>query len=267
MCQLETPLETLAVALARGATPRARHRAESGAGARGPLRRRLAARRLFDAERGRGGAAQRCRRARRASAAAAARALRHRGVGTVIVTLGGPGLAGLHGAGATSSVPAFPVTAVDTTAAGRRVQRRPRRGAGRPRRAFGRAAIRQRGGRHRVHPTRRPAVAARRAPKSSGCWARAGARVARGPGRCAASTRAGSSVPWLRAWRMAARASCVAEVPSGRRSSTISEHVDAGVERQDRGLADPVLPLDRAHPQIVADDRALEAELAAQQRR
>jgi len=52
-----------------------------------------------------------------ASAARAADALHGRGVATVIVTLGAAG-AYVAGAGFTGLVPAFPVTAVDTTAAG-----------------------------------------------------------------------------------------------------------------------------------------------------
>src|SRR5262249_52670134 len=52
-----------------------------------------------------------------ASAAAAGRALRDRGVGTVIVTLGAQGSLACT-ARDDVRVPAFPVTAVDTTAAG-----------------------------------------------------------------------------------------------------------------------------------------------------
>ena len=42
-------------------------------------------------------------------------------------------------------------------------------------------------------------------------------------------------------------------------------HVDAGLERQERGAVNPVLLLDGSHAEVVADDDALEAELPAEQ--
>jgi ribokinase len=117
MCQLETPLETLAVALAE-----ARRRALVTLLNPAPVRDGIADNiwPLVDyltpnegeAERLSGTAVRDA-----TSAAAAGRALRRRGVGTVIVTLGAQGslASAAHG---DVAVPAFAVTAVDTTAAG-----------------------------------------------------------------------------------------------------------------------------------------------------
>ncbi|HEY7542787.1 MAG TPA: ribokinase [Methylomirabilota bacterium] len=117
MCQLETPLETLAVALTE-----ARRRGLVTMLNPAPVRDDIAAEiwPLVDyltpnegeAERLSGTAVRDA-----ASAAAAGRALRERGVGTVIVTLGAQGslASTAHG---DVAVPAFAVTAVDTTAAG-----------------------------------------------------------------------------------------------------------------------------------------------------
>ena len=117
MCQLETPLETLAVALAE-----ARRRALVTLLNPAPVRDGIAddiwplvdylTPNEGEAERLSGTAVRDA-----TSAAAAGRALRRRGVGTVIVTLGAQGslASAAHG---DVAVPAFAVTAVDTTAAG-----------------------------------------------------------------------------------------------------------------------------------------------------
>jgi ribokinase len=117
MCQLETPLETLAVALAE-----ARRRALVTLLNPAPVRDGIAddiwplvdylTPNEGEAERLSGTAVRDA-----SSAAAAGRALRGRGVGTVIVTLGAQGslASTAHG---DVAVPAFAVTAVDTTAAG-----------------------------------------------------------------------------------------------------------------------------------------------------
>ena len=117
MCQLETPLETLAVALAQ-----ARRRELVTMLNPAPVREGISDDiwRLVDyltpnegeAERLSGVAVHDAR-----SAAAAAQALRERGVGTVIVTLGAQGSLACTAQGVVE-VPAFTVTAVDTTAAG-----------------------------------------------------------------------------------------------------------------------------------------------------
>lgn len=117
MCQLETPLETLAVALAE-----ARRRALVTMLNPAPVRDGIAdaiwplvdylTPNEGEAERLSGTAVRDA-----TSAAAAGRVLRGRGVGTVIVTLGAQGslASAAHG---DVAVPAFAVTAVDTTAAG-----------------------------------------------------------------------------------------------------------------------------------------------------
>jgi len=117
MCQLETPLETLAVALAE-----ARRRALVTMLNPAPVRDGITddiwplvdylTPNEGEAERLSGTAVRDA-----ISAAAAGRALRGRGVGTVIVTLGAQGslASAAHG---DVAVPAFAVTAVDTTAAG-----------------------------------------------------------------------------------------------------------------------------------------------------
>ena len=117
MCQLETPLETLAVALAQ-----ARRRGLVTMLNPAPVREGISDGiwRLVDYLTPNEGEAERLsgvavRDAR--SAAAAARALRERGVGTVIVTLGAQGSLACT-AQDVVEVPAFTVTAVDTTAAG-----------------------------------------------------------------------------------------------------------------------------------------------------
>jgi ribokinase len=117
MCQLETPLDTLAVSLAE-----ARRRGLVTVLNPAPVREDISddVWRLVDyltpneseAERLSGVAVRDAR-----SAAAAGRALRSRGVGTVIVTLGAQGSVACTAQG-DLSVPAFVVTAVDTTAAG-----------------------------------------------------------------------------------------------------------------------------------------------------
>jgi len=117
MCQLETPLETLSVALAE-----ARQRGLVSVLNPAPVREGISddVWRLVDYLTPNEGEAERLsgfavRDA--ASAAAAGRALRDRGVGTVIVTLGAQGSLACT-ARDDVRVPAFPVTAVDTTAAG-----------------------------------------------------------------------------------------------------------------------------------------------------
>ena len=117
MCQLETPLETVAVALAE-----ARRRGLVTMLNPAPVREGISDDiwRLVDYLTPNEGEAERLsgvavRDAR--SAAAAARALRARGVGTVIVTLGAQGSLACT-AQDEVKVPAFAVTAVDTTAAG-----------------------------------------------------------------------------------------------------------------------------------------------------
>jgi ribokinase len=117
MCQLETPLETLALSLAE-----ARRRGLVTMLNPAPVREGISddVWRLVDyltpneseAERLSGVAVRDAR-----SAAAAGRALRSRGVGTVIVTLGAQGSLACT-AQDDIYVPAFAVTAVDTTAAG-----------------------------------------------------------------------------------------------------------------------------------------------------
>ena len=117
MCQLETPLDTLEVALAE-----ARRRGLVTMLNPAPVRDGITddVWRLVDYLTPNEGEAGRLsgvsvRDAR--SAGAAAHALRQRGVGTVIVTLGAQG-ALARTAESTIEVPAFAVTAVDTTAAG-----------------------------------------------------------------------------------------------------------------------------------------------------
>ena len=117
MCQLETPLDTLAVALTE-----ARRRALVTILNPAPVRDGIAddiwplvdylTPNEGEAERLSGTAVHDA-----ASAAAAGRALRARGVGTVVVTLGAQGslASAAHG---DVAVPAFAVTTVDTTAAG-----------------------------------------------------------------------------------------------------------------------------------------------------
>jgi len=103
MCQLETPLETLEWALAE-ARRRGRVTMLNPAPVLTPNE--------GEAERLSGVAVRDT-----GSAAAAGRALRGRGVGTAIVTLGAQGSLACT-AGGDIAVPAFAVTAVDTTAAG-----------------------------------------------------------------------------------------------------------------------------------------------------
>jgi ribokinase len=117
MCQLETPLETLAVALAE-----ARRRGLVTILNPAPVREGISDDiwRLVDYLTPNEGEAERLtgvavRDAR--SAAAAGRVLRGRGVGTVIVTLGARGSVACT-AQDDVEAPAFAVTAVDTTAAG-----------------------------------------------------------------------------------------------------------------------------------------------------
>jgi len=117
ICQLETPLETLAWALEE-----ARRRGLVTVLNPAPVRDGLSddVWRLVDYLTPNEGEAERLtgvavRDAR--SAGDAARALRNRGVGTVIVTLGAQGSLACT-AQADIQIPAYPVTAVDTTAAG-----------------------------------------------------------------------------------------------------------------------------------------------------
>ena len=117
MCQLETPLETLEWALAE-----ARRRGRVTMLNPAPVREGIpdAAWRLVDYLTPNEGEAERLSGVAvrdTGSAAAAGRALRGRGVGTAIVTLGAQGSLACT-AGGDIAVPAFAVTAVDTTAAG-----------------------------------------------------------------------------------------------------------------------------------------------------
>jgi len=117
MCQLETPLDTLEWALAE-----ARRRGLATMLNPAPVREGIAdgVWRLVDYLTPNEGEAERLSgvAVRDAGAAAAAgRALRERGVGTVIVTLGSQGSLACT-AREDIRVPAFPVEAVDTTAAG-----------------------------------------------------------------------------------------------------------------------------------------------------
>jgi ribokinase len=117
MCQLETPLDTLALALSE-----ARRRGLVTVLNPAPVREGISddVWRLVDYLTPNEGEAERLsgvavRDAQ--SAAAAGRVLRGRGIGTVIVTLGAQGSLACT-AQADIAVPAFAVTAVDTTAAG-----------------------------------------------------------------------------------------------------------------------------------------------------
>lgn len=116
VCQLETPLETVAWALAESR----RHRAITLLNPAPVPARALELWPLVDYLTPNEGEAERLSSVGVRDAATAARAaeiLRARGVGTVIVTLGAEGgVASTEGA--TLHVPAFPVVAVDTTAAG-----------------------------------------------------------------------------------------------------------------------------------------------------
>ncbi len=234
---------------------------------------------LPHAERGRGGGAGRHRGdGSRVGARGRRAAPRARGAGTVIVTLGEQGALVCDGRQALH-FPAFPVDAVDTTAAGRRVQRRAR---GRPRRrrqleqaiplAGAAAALRA--------PPRRPGRAARRAPTSSassnpsaaaerGQVSDADISAPRTPStrtrmqtcplqRAAGVDASPCSRPRDSRGRRRRRGRCGDTRSAARSSFTLArdqQHVHAGAEREDRRVLEPVVLGDGAHQQVVGDRR------------